>query len=179
MNLPIIDGKIAQICFVVDDVEAAVMHWVNTLGAGPFFVQNGFSGLPITYRGTPSFLEMDVALGQAGALQIELIKPRGTAPSVFTDMYPQGGSGFHHVALFVDDFDAQLETFLADGHSIGTLGAMMESRFAYVDTRSTVGFFTEIYEDTDFMRGLHRLVANAAKDWDGTHPIRSLADISN
>jgi hypothetical protein len=173
----VIDGKIVQMCFVVDDVDAAANHWFRTLGAGPFFVQTALTGIKVDYRGTPSFLDMDVAIGQSGTMQIELIKPRGTAPNVYTDMYPDGGTGFHHVAMFVEEFDRQVEAYVAAHHSVGCRGEFLGSAFAYMDTRSSCGFFTELYADTNFMRGLYAKVAAAAKDWDRSRPIRSLADV--
>ena len=67
-------GKVYQNCYVVNDLDAAISHWVNVVGAGPFFVKRRLDNLVIDYRGTPSSLNIDFALGQAGPVHIELIQ---------------------------------------------------------------------------------------------------------
>ena len=177
MVLPRVSGQVVQMCFIVEDLDKAVGNWITTVGAGPFFVQKDLEGVAVEYRGISSSLNMDVALGQAGSLQIELIRPRGTAPNVYTEMYPHGGTGLHHIASFVDDLDAEIEAYIVSGQSQACRGVFGGSSFAYVDTRSTVGIFTELYAESAFMRGLYSKVAGAAKCWDRSRPIRPLADV--
>lgn len=172
-----VNGDIVQICFIVEDLDAAMKHWTETVGAGPFFAQRDLK-VPVEYRGTPAFLDIHVGLGQAGTIQIELIEIISTAPSVYTDMFPEPkSSGFHHVAVFVKDIEKEIAAMVADGHSMGARGDFAGTPFAYMDTRSTVGIFTELYQDDEGMRSFYRKIADAAKDWDRSDPVRPLADV--
>ena len=70
------DRTIFQNAWVVDDVEAACMKWVNELGVGPFFLTEYRDTFDeVVYRGSPDRLDMYVAIAQAGPVQIELIQP--------------------------------------------------------------------------------------------------------
>ena len=172
-----IGSGIVQICHIVEDLDQAVDHWVETFGAGPFFGQRNLD-IPVMHRGTPSFLYSHVALGQCGMLQMELVQIVGNEPTVYRDMYPDGGSGFHHVAMFVDDLQKEIDAYAAAGSELGALGEFNGCGFAYVDTRKSVGFFTELYEECAFMRGFYRKIADAAAGWDGTRRMRSFEEVA-
>jgi len=86
-------GEIRQNGYVVRDVEAAMKHWTEVLGVGPFFY---FERVPIEgfrYRGEPSPLEASIALANSGPLQIELIEQRNDAPSMYRDFLAAGREG--------------------------------------------------------------------------------------
>lgn len=167
---------IVQICHIVEDLDRAVDHWVETFGAGPFFAQRNLD-IPVVYRGTPSFLDMHCALGQCGAVQMELVQIAGNEPSVYRDMYPNGGSGFHHVAMFVDDLQKEIDAYAVAGCGLAARGDLNGCGFAYIDTRPSVGFFTELYEECAFMRDFYRNIADAAAGWDGVRRIRPFSDV--
>ena len=69
-------GPIWQLAYVVDDLEAGVMRWVER-GAGPFF-RRAPEPAPFFnrfYGGDPPRYDTDIALGQLGSQMIELIMP--------------------------------------------------------------------------------------------------------
>ena len=47
-------------------------------------------------------------------------------------------------------------------------------RVVYLDTRSTTGLMTELVQRNPLFDGLRALVAQAAVDWDGTDPVRTI-----
>jgi len=167
---------IVQVCHVVEDLDDAIARWIENFGAGPFFVQRNLR-VPIVYRGSPSHIDIDVALGQSGELQVELIKIASMIPSVYRDVFPNGGGGFHHVAMFVPDFQDRLAAYEREGCPIGATGEFNGSGFAYVDTRSKVGFFTELYEEGEGMRKFYANIAGAAIGWSGESPVRPFEDV--
>ena len=115
-------GPIRQNGYVVRDVEAAMKHWTEALGVGPFFY---FERVPIEdfrYQGEPSPIEVSIALANSGPLQIELIQQRNDAPSMYRDFLQAGHEGLQHVAYWTRDFDADLERALAGGYPIGHSG---------------------------------------------------------
>lgn len=176
---PKVDGRIVQACYIVDDLDRAVEAWVETLGAGPFFVQKNLNNVAVEYRGKPSFLDIHVALGQAGPIQIELIEVVGKHPSVYTDVFPDGGTGFHHFAIFVNDIEAEVKAYVDSGATLGCRGLFAGTPFAYIDTRRQIGFFTEVYQDAPGMREMYRKIAAAADNWDRADRVRPLADVVN
>ena len=63
---------VRQLAYVVRDMDAALKYWVDVLKVGPFYL---FEHCPLRnqrYRGNPSNVDVTLALGNSGALQIEV-----------------------------------------------------------------------------------------------------------
>ncbi len=91
-------------------------------------------------------------------------------------MYPAGGTGLHHIALFVDDLGAALAEQAAAGnqtaqYAVTTTG----TAFAFVDTTRSLGHMLELYEPSPGLSTFYAMVAAAAENWDGSDPIRTIA----
>jgi catechol 2,3-dioxygenase-like lactoylglutathione lyase family enzyme len=166
-------GSCRQNGYVVRDLEAALKHWTEVLGVGPFFV---FDRAPITdfrYRGEPSPLEVSIALANSGALQIELIQQRNDAPSMYRDFLATGREGLQHVAAWTERFDADLERCVAAGYRVGQSGCVGEGgRFVYFETGAHPGTVMELSEISGAKGRFFRHIEACARDWDGTDPIR-------
>ncbi|WP_127782241.1 VOC family protein [Rhodococcus sp. X156] len=134
--MSLVSGPIFQICWVVEDLEAAEQWFTDTLGVPHWMrVPNVVFGPEhATYRGEPADFVIDVALGYFGEQQVELIRPV-SGPSLYTEHLQTSGPGLHHVAWVPEDFDAALEQARAQGLTVtqsGTFpGTGME--FAYLD----------------------------------------------
>jgi hypothetical protein len=129
-------GGVRQNGYVVPDIEAALAHWTQVIGVGPFYY---FERVPIEefcYRGEPSPLEVSIALANSGALQIELIQQRNDAPSMYRDFLSgQPRGGLQHVAYWTQRFDADMERLLGAGFEVGQSGQIgADGRFVYFDT---------------------------------------------
>ena len=74
-------GKIAQIGYVVRDIDAAMENWLRH-GVGPWFYVDDVEIDYFRYRGVDSDMKMSVALANSGDVQLELIQPRNEAPSI-------------------------------------------------------------------------------------------------
>ena len=159
-----------QVGFVVCDIREAMATWIGS-GVGPFYffphidVPNGY------YRGQPQKFDISAAVAQAGALQIELIEHHGDGPSPYRDVYSVGQSGLHHMGAYAKDFDASILEFKQQG-LLPVFEGNYGARVAYFDTRSTLGFMTEILEPTETIVGIFKRVADEAVGWDGQDPIR-------
>ena len=134
-----------QLGHVVDDVFAACAAWVRTFGIGPFHV------LPVveqraTYGGEMRAVQIQVAVAQAGPVQIELIQQHCQTPSIFQDWSRGGSSAFHQIATVTDDYDGKKAHFEALGYRIAAESSTGKFRVAYVDTAKDFGFYTEIVE---------------------------------
>ena len=174
-------GSIRQIAFVVRDVDAALRHWTDTLGIGPFFVLRRLAPDGFRYRGKPSPPPcLTIALGNSGDLQVELIQQHDTRPSAYRDFLESGREGFQHVSSWLTraEYDATLTRMLAGGAVVVHEGTIPGAgvRFAYFETDCTPGGF--MYEIADVMeprvQPIMMMIADAAATWDGRDPVREL-----
>jgi hypothetical protein len=161
-----------QLGFIVDDVVTAARRWAETFGVGPFFVQR-IEDAPCTYRGSRSAVSMELAVAQAGPVQIELIAQRCDRASVYRELELLGGAAFHQVCTLVGDYTATLECYRAGGLEVACEFFVEGAPpVAYVDTLDQFGFFTEVAERTDAFVAHLTQVAEAGRTWDGTDPVR-------
>ncbi|KQO05408.1 hypothetical protein ASF06_18125 [Agreia sp. Leaf244] len=102
----------------------------------------------VKLRGEPIDIRVDMALGYIGDINVEVIRPRPEGDdniyTEFLDAHPEGG--MHHFGFQVHDYDAAVDHLMENAGPIeqegyfGTGG----TRFAYFDTRSTTGLYTEL-----------------------------------
>jgi hypothetical protein len=77
------DYRLFQLGFVSEgDLVADALRWVEVFGVGPFHVLGPIEAA-CTHRGEASGITIEVAVAQAGPVQIELIAQRCARPSVF------------------------------------------------------------------------------------------------
>ncbi|MBW2315971.1 MAG: VOC family protein [Deltaproteobacteria bacterium] len=168
-------GAIRQNGYVVRDIEAALHHWTEVLGVGPFFYIERVPIEDFRYRGEPSALEASIALANWGDLQIELIQQRNDAPSMYRDFLASGQEGLQHVACWYDTLDAPLAEAARLGLAVGQSGGIGEGgRFAYLETETHGGTVVEISEINGSKGRFFEHVREAAASWDGSKPIRPL-----
>ncbi|EED34720.1 conserved hypothetical protein [Luminiphilus syltensis NOR5-1B] len=167
------DRTVFQNAWVVDDLEAACMKWVNELGVGPFFIteyKEAFTD--VRYRGQPAALNMRVALAQAGPVQIELIQPL-VDQCAYRDGVPAGTVGLHHLCVWSHDFAADTACFESLGYPTVNSACLGGVSFAYFDTRPLMGCMFEIVEKNEGVVEVFAGIAAAAEGWDGSEPLRT------
>ncbi len=176
--MSVIRGEIFQLAYVVDDIDAALAHWTQTLGVGPFFM----FPLPLAL----DWLELDgkrvddhdilgaAALAWSGDVQIELLTP-GAAPSPYRDFLSSGRGGVQHVGMYATDYDRQMADARAAGIAVAMEGVLPLSRFAYLRTDTVfAGTMLELIEPQPAMIDLFALIREASRHWDGSDPVRQL-----
>ena len=102
--LPFLDNGIAQIAFVVEDLDRTVEMYHRTFGIGPwhFYTYGKPLVKQMTYHGEPADYKMRIALANAGDMRIELIEAL-EGDTVYADFIREHGYGIHHMAVLVDD----------------------------------------------------------------------------
>lgn len=172
-------NRIIQMAWVVHDLERAMAAWTQTNGVGPFFVAPLRELVnELTYRGRPVPLpetKVRLALAQAGDIQVELVEQRCDTPTFYRELVPAGRAGLHHVAIIAKDYDREIAAYEERGFPVVTRGALGDVRWSYLDTTPTLGCATELLETNPQIDGFFQLVRDAAKDWDGSDPVRKLA----
>ena len=166
-------GNIAQIGYVVRDINAAMDNWVKH-GVGPWFYVDRVQTDYFRYRGADSDMQMSVALANSGDVQLELIQPRNDAPSMYKDFLDSGREGAQHIAYWSNEFQALLDRALAAGYTIGQEGSIggEQGRFAYLDTEVEQGTVIEISDISGPKGQFFQYIRDVAATWDGSDPIR-------
>jgi hypothetical protein len=162
--VPVPDYTIVQSAWAVSDLRESMAQLSRDLGYGPWLLLRDVRVPLITHHGRPTTFRHTSALTQAGDVQIELAMRHDDEPSVFRDMYPGGGSGFHHTAMFVDDFDAAAASYEAAGYPLVQHYDLPGGRQSgFVDTRTANGYMLELLEDSPGLRRLYALVAGLGR----------------
>jgi hypothetical protein len=169
-------GEIRQNGYVVRDIEAAMRHWVEVLGVGPWFYVESVPIEDFRYRGEPSDADVSIALANSGALQIELIQQRNSAPSMYRDFLDAGREGLQHVAYWTTEFDAMLASVEERGIRIGQSGRIggADGRFVYFETEAHPGTVVELSDISGAKGEMFAAIRKAAQDWDGSTPIHRI-----
>ncbi len=168
-------GEIQQNGYVVRDIEAAMRHWTEVLGVGPFYYLKQISIAEFRYRDEPSDPVLSVALAQSGPLQIELIQQHGEAPTMYRDFLEAGNEGLQHLGYLSADLEKDLRSLSPD-FSIAQSGSFAGGAggFVYLDTQAHPGTVVELIQLDPGTKALFDRVALDAEGWDGSAPIRPL-----
>ncbi|MGI8756173.1 MAG: VOC family protein [Acidimicrobiales bacterium] len=156
---------------VVDDVVEGAARWASVFGVGPFHVLPSRE-LDCRYRGEASQFEMQVAVAQAGPLQIELVSQPDDRPSVIRDLFARGESGLHQLCTVTPDYDAKKAFYEGLGYELVCELDGRTQRFGYFDTAADFGFVTEVVEDAPGFLDQIAAIAETCATWDGTDPVR-------
>jgi len=168
-------GPIVQLAWWVDDLDLAAQQWAR-LGAGPFFWLSHIPLQRANLRGQAINFDHSSAYGWAGHCMVELVQVHSPGPSAFHELLPAPRPILHHVARFVPDLDRAVANFASLGHALAMDCHLKDGgRFCFIDTRSALGHYTELYEPTPALTGFYAMVEGAAQQWDGSDPIRPLS----
>jgi catechol 2,3-dioxygenase-like lactoylglutathione lyase family enzyme len=149
--LPFLANGIAQIAFVVEDLERTVEMYHRTFGVGGWHFYTYGTGLcrRMSYHGEPCEYRMRVALSYFGPMRVELIE-MVEGPTVYADFVGEHGFGVQHLGVLVDDMAeaiAQAEAaglrMIMDGSGFGPDG---DGHYAYIDTAAVYGVTLELIE---------------------------------
>jgi hypothetical protein len=148
--------------------------WTKTAGVGPFYYFDNVPVMEPVYRGkTGPVPPITAAIAQSGDLQIELVAQESDEMSIWREVVPAGKAGFHHAALYVQDYDAELKAYLDQGAELALSIKMMGARTCWIDTMSTLGFMVELVEANPVAEMVFGRIRAAAQYWDGKDPVRT------
>jgi hypothetical protein len=163
-----------QLGHVVEDIVSAAMRWSSTFRIGPFHV------LPVVDQQLTHAdrevrsVRVQVAVAQAGPVQIELIQQHCDTPSLYRDWSREGTSAFHQIATVTRDYEGKKAQFEALGFSVAAESLGGSFRVAYVDTVAEFGFYTEVVEYAPRLLQQLRSISATCATWDGSDPVRLL-----
>jgi hypothetical protein len=169
-------GPVRQNGYVVRDIRAAMDHWVNVMGVGPWFYIERVKTDYFRHRGQDSNAQMSIALANSGDLQIELIEQRNDAPSMYKEFLDAGHEGLQHVAFWTTSYQSLYDQALSLGYRVGHEGQIggEQGRFAYFDSNAHPGSVIEISDISGNKGRFFDHIRRAAATWDGADPIRDV-----
>lgn len=162
-------GPIDQLGFVVENLDASIRHWTDTMGLGPWTVYRNVRMESQCY-GRTGTVTIDVAMAYQDHIQIELIELTNDGPSAYRDEAGVLLVGMHHIAWATDDLDATLEGAVADGMRVVFRAQNAATRVAYLEAPDEKGVFFEFIEGAG-TRKMFEDGRAATRDWDGSNPI--------
>ncbi len=149
--LPFLENGVAQLGFVVEDLDKAVESWWKLFGVGPwhFYTYGAPLVKKMEYRGKPARYRMRIALSNIGPLRIELIQPL-EGDTVYAEFVKAHGYGIHHLGLLVTDMKQSLAkaagaglAMTMDGSGFGRDG---DGHYAYLDTEDRLSTTLELIQ---------------------------------
>jgi hypothetical protein len=149
--LPFLSKGVAQIGFVVKDLDAAVEQYWRLFGVGPwhFYTYGKPLVKKMSRRGRPVEYRMRIALSNIGPLRIELIQPL-EGDTVYSEFVRDHGYGIHHLGILVEDMGDALGraasaglAMTMDGSGFGLDG---DGHYAYLDTEDRIGTTVELIQ---------------------------------
>jgi hypothetical protein len=166
-------GEMRQIGIVVKDIEKAMRHWIDVCGVGPWFYAERLPMFNYRYRGKPyDTPHLSIALANSGDVQLELIQQRCQTPSLYHDFLNAGHEGAQHWSSWPVNFHEIREKALANGWHAGQEGDSARGPFIYFLEEGHPGTVIEMAEATPTRMRIFDRVRAAAKNWDGSDPIR-------
>jgi catechol 2,3-dioxygenase-like lactoylglutathione lyase family enzyme len=151
-----------QVGYVTDDLDAAAEFFEATLGTVRCVKYRGSSmggGLSPAMGGEPgsTFVVVggkpadewviDVLLVNAGATNLEVIKPVSGSVQLYRDAIRPGSPVTkHHLGFRVDDFDEATAVVKASGRSWAQYGESAGIKMGYLDMTAELGHFVEVMQ---------------------------------
>ncbi len=164
-------GEVMQLAFVPSDFDAALQHWTEVMGVGPFFMIENIHLDGMKYRGLETDAIFTLALAYWGDVQIELIRAENDAPSIYSGEYA-ATEGLHHVCILVDDIALAREVCANRGAEVVLEGKFGASEVIYVDPGLGRGHLVELLQQDKSGPDLFGIIKAASEGWDGNDPVR-------
>jgi methylmalonyl-CoA/ethylmalonyl-CoA epimerase len=165
-------GPVMQFAFVPKDFDAALRHWTETMGVGPFFLlENNLLGEGI-YLGEPYHCVFTIAIAYWGDVQIELVRQENDSPSIYQGV---AGEALHHTCILTRDIPGAHKIAEDAGAKVLVEGKVAEDGYVlYVDTGGGPGTIVEILQLASGGEELFEMIKAASVGWDGSEPLRKL-----
>lgn len=151
LPLPFLQDGVAQIAFVVRDLEKTVENYHRLFGIGPWhFYTYGKPLVPrMTRHGKPAEYTMRIALSYFGPMRVELIE-QVDGDTVYQDFIDSHGYGIQHLGVLVEDMATAIEQANAAGINMVQDGAGFgpdnDGHYAYLDTEDLIGTTIELIQ---------------------------------
>ena len=164
-------SHVVQLAYAVHDLRGAARFWHEATGVGPFHVVDHVKHESVRTEVGPVALDYSIAVTWWGSVMLELVEYHGQEPAASAS-WLESASGLHHVACFVSDLDVEVDVARRTGARF-VEAHTTEARYLMVDTTAELGYRSEFYEETPFMRDLYDGVRASSARWNGERLLRA------
>jgi catechol 2,3-dioxygenase-like lactoylglutathione lyase family enzyme len=150
-KLSFLDNGVAQIGYVVEDLDTTVKQYYRDFGIGPwhFYTYEKPMVKRMARYGKPADYRMRLALTYFGPTRIELIQDL-EGDTVYKDFIRDHGYGIHHLGVMVEDMETAIQEAEAAGYRVTMEGAGFgpdgDGHYAYLDTDRDLGTTIELIQ---------------------------------
>ncbi len=169
----LLENKINHFGYIVEDIPRAVGHWAR-LGVGPFY---GFEHLEfdlIVRTDGPCVFDHSAAFAWLGDVGVELHQIHRAEPLGFAHELGCGrGNGLNHIAYVLEDPELAADRLIQSGYpqTVYCKAGPIEDRMHYI---AEFGHLVELHQASDAISEFWAEIAEGARTWDGTDPLRSI-----
>lgn len=150
-RLPFLSDGVAQIAFVVKDLDRTVESYYRLFGIGPWHFYT--YGRPLLKRmtrdGKAAEYRMRIALSYFGSQRVELIE-HAQGDTVYSEFIRKHGYGVQHLGVLVEDMERALDQARAAGLRVTMEGSGFgrdgDGWYAYLDTEELLGTTLELIQ---------------------------------
>lgn len=173
-------GPLAQLGFVVRNIDAAMEQWRQLAGISAFVCFDKVANAHTVHRGRRTDVEISIAIGYLGDdLEIEIIQQAGSGLSPYQEFIDAGREGLQHLAYLVDDCPAAWNRLERSGlnrvYSVIPEGDAYE--IAYFEGPAEFGAMVEIVPGSwRPMREARRAFLQSAATPPGIHRYPTMGD---
>jgi catechol 2,3-dioxygenase-like lactoylglutathione lyase family enzyme len=143
-------NKIAQLCFVVKDVEATRDAFCQMLGLEKSTILESPDPeiVKVKFRGQATDAINRFTFINTPRIQIELVEPNLSSPSTWQEHLEKYGESAHHIAFWVESVDEKKALLNELGFPTIQEGLFFDGggQYAYMDTTSEYGIIIELLE---------------------------------
>lgn len=165
-------GNVRQIGLMSRDIDRSMQYFVDAWGMGPWFVLRRVKA-SMLYNGTPSELEVSIAMANCGDLQFEIVSQHNDAPSLYQDALKRTPAlHVQHVAVWTDDVAGVETRAHAKGWATVFETLSGPGRSAFVIHPDEPMVCIEISDRDPFKERVREAIKQIASEWDGRSPIR-------
>lgn len=163
---------IMQMAYVVQDIHAAMRAWASCMKVGPWVLQRHLIASHPVYRGQEIATDVAIALSFSGSLNIELIQPNDTNPSVYREVIDTKGYGFHHWGIASNCIEADVKRCQQNGMDlVYRAGMPVGGDVIFMDSHGAMPGFIELIEMSPALELALSRLRHATSCWDGVNPV--------
>lgn len=170
-------GPIFQHGYVVHDAEKAALEWADRMGVGPFYIIDQKID-DYVYRGQPMALELRIAMGYWGDVQLELIQQLSGGDTFYSAALEAAPGQLNHQAVLVGDVDVTIREMNLGQYVVHT-GNLPMIRFVYLENYLPDGLTLELIQADELARMSFGGAAAICRRWDGERPVRTHSDLAS
>lgn len=169
-------GRVVQIAYLVEDMDAAMQHWLAQAGLGPWTCFRNIE-LDAHFDGRDLTLRIHEGLAYMGDLQIQLVQSLNDPgePTPYQPWIAARRFGLHHMAFMSRDIDADVLRARKQGFErTCSMRDASGHRYYYCQSSALPDVWIELLEVYPELTQIFEEGIAQATSWDGSDPITNI-----